>query len=718
MKRTLLLLCVLLMSVGVFADINAPAADSVNIRRLDSLPYFGNAFDVFISGDYAYVAFTTVLSIFDISDSTAPVLLGYYNTKTGYNLGSVYIDGNYAYCTADYGGVYIIDISDPAAPSYVNLFSTGDHARDVVVEGNYAYIANAASGLRIYNISNPASPASVGIYDDGTSAWANGICKDGNYVYIAYEDELYIVDVSTPSSPAYAGKADNSSSASSMSVEVVDTFAFTANYANGPWTNGLTIYNVSDKANPTVISNADTYGYSRSLAIEGNRCIVGDQALVAIDITDPANPVFGDSMFVYTESPLYGVKIAGNKLISADYYNGIKIFDISDIYNIGEFGAFYASGFAAAMIGKGDYIYLACGNGGLKVLNAADSTNVYQVFSRRSQNAQGLTIVGDTLYVADRSEGLQFFDISVPDAPVLINTHYIGLANDVFIVDTLAYVATMFGGCDIYNVKDFSSVSLVHAFTTSWTYTCCVSGDYAYLADGNNGLFIYDISDPASPDSITVITPGGEVFDVVVYDTLAFIAAGDAGVFKYNIAAPASPVFMDSYDTDGTAVDVDYDPSNNYLYVADNDGGVVILDFSSSKAPVLIGKFWDHYHGNYIYVYRDGLTIFHVVVEAEGYETFEVDKTITGINYRHISIIKDNLFLNDDMLQYSISQFGNVHLNLYDASGRKIRSIVNANKAPGDYSVKIDKTGLSSGTYFINGSIGSSPAAQKMLIIK
>lgn len=714
MKRTLLLFLVLLMAITVFGASQA-VTDSVGVKRVDMLNYFGNAFDVFVSGDYAYVAYALELAIIDISDSTNPQIVGYYNTKTSYNLTSVYVSGDYAYVTADMGGVYIINISDPANPTQASHFTPSGAMQDIIVDGNYAYIAGGSSGLYIYNVSNPASPSYTGIYDDGTSAWANGIAKDGNYVYIAYDDELYIVDVSTPSVPAHQGHVAINAPGTSMSVAVMDTFAFTANFTNGSWSNGLTIYNVNDKTNPTVITNADTYGYSRDICLSGDYAFIADDGLYVIDITNPAAPVFADTLFTNTD--LYGVYVAGNLAFAADNSDGLRVIDVTNVNSMSELGNIKMTGFPFNSVINGNYAYLACGNGGLKVIDISDSMNMNEVYSFTTANARGLQIIGDTLYLADRSQGLMYFDISTPDTPVLLSTTYISLANDVFVVDTLAYVATMFGGCDIYNIKNILSASLVYAFPTSWTYTCWVDGDYAYLADGFNGLRIYDVSDPSSPDTLGRISTGGEVCDVIIHDTLAFIASGGAGVFRYNIKDPSNPVQLDVYDTPGSATAIDYDPDSNFVYIADGSNGLLVIQFDGSKGYNLVMSMTIALLSSFIAITHSQRTML-ISAEGEGYIRARSDRTITGLDYRNVSMTKPDMDIVGDMLKYSVNRFGNVHLSLYDASGRFIRNIVDANKAPGEYSANIDKSGLSNGTYFISGSIGSYSAAHKMLIIK
>ena len=102
-----------------------------------------------------------------------------------------------------------------------------------------------------------------------------------------------------------------------------------------------------------------------------------------------------------------------------------------------------------------------------------------------------------------------------------------------------------------------------------------MAGNYAYVADGNNGLVIVDISNPASPTLKGSYDTAGFAEDVVVAGNYAYVADGNNGFVIIEISNPASPTLAGSYDTVGYAQDVDV--AGNYAYVADGKNGFVIL---------------------------------------------------------------------------------------------------------------------------------------------
>ena len=145
--------------------------------------------DVAVAGSYAYVAWSTNggLRIINISNPAAPTEVGFYNTPGPAR--GVAVVGSYAYVlTGDckFGSstpLRIIDVSNPAAPTEVSLFGTPGCGVGLAVAGSYAYVTNGSSGLRIINVSNPAAPTEIGFYD--TIGTAVGVAVAGGYAYVA-----------------------------------------------------------------------------------------------------------------------------------------------------------------------------------------------------------------------------------------------------------------------------------------------------------------------------------------------------------------------------------------------------------------------------------------------------------------------------------------------------------------------------------------------------
>ena len=84
-----------------------------------------------------------------------------------------------------------------------------------------------------------------------------------------------------------------------------------------------------------------------------------------------------------------------------------------------------------------------------------------------------------------------------------------------------------------------------------------VGGNYAYLATGEDGLVIVDISNLAAPKVVRTVREAGPVYDVALRDNVAYLARGDAGVVTLDITRPAAPRLTEGMEAySGANVDV------------------------------------------------------------------------------------------------------------------------------------------------------------------
>ena len=59
-----------------------------------------------------------------------------------------------------------------------------------------------------------------------------------------------------------------------------------------------------------------------------------------------------------------------------------------------------------------------------------------------------------------------------------------------------------------------------------------------------------------------------------------------------------------------------------------------------------------------------------------------------------------------------------VTIEMFEVSGRRVRTIVDENQAPGWYDVSLSPSGLSSGVYFYRMRAGSFTATRRMVVVQ
>ncbi|MCX6600175.1 MAG: hypothetical protein NT025_01260 [bacterium] len=178
------------VSLVLLTAVPSLAQDSSHVRLLGSYDTPGFARGVAVVGNYAYVADGGV-RVINITNPVAPSEVGFCGTPGG-ALG-VAVSGNYAYVAA-WGGLRVVKIANPAAPTEVGFYDMAGRVYDVAVSGNYAYVADDHAGLRVVDVTNPAAPTEVGFYGTPGRAW--GVAVSGCRAYVADSAYFGVYDVS------------------------------------------------------------------------------------------------------------------------------------------------------------------------------------------------------------------------------------------------------------------------------------------------------------------------------------------------------------------------------------------------------------------------------------------------------------------------------------------------------------------------------------------
>ena len=94
-----------------------------------------------------------------------------------------------------------------------------------------------------------------------------------------------------------------------------------------------------------------------------------------------------------------------------------------------------------------------------------------------------------------------------PTNPDLVGSYDTpGKVYNVFVQDSLAYVADRYTGLLIINVNDPASPDSIGGYyDESNIVNIFVKDNFGYLVSHSNGLFIIDISDPSNPTKILFI---------------------------------------------------------------------------------------------------------------------------------------------------------------------------------------------------------------------
>lgn len=130
--------------------------------------------------------------------------------------------------------------------------------------------------------------------------------------------------------------------------------------------------------------------------------------------------------------------------------------------------------------------------------------------------------------------------------------------------------------------------------TTDAAVAVDVVGDFAYVADRDGGLQVFNVADPSNPFNVGSFdfNNQGITQGIDVVGNLAYLAVGEAGLQILDVSDPSNPTFVGSIATPARARGIQV--IGNLAYVADdsgNGGGLQIIDISNPAAPTNLGSF-------------------------------------------------------------------------------------------------------------------------------
>jgi hypothetical protein len=261
-----------------------------------------------------------------------------------------------------------------------------------------------------------------------------------------------------------------------------------------------------------------------------------------------------------------GVDIFGNYLFASIGNSGVVIYDITNPLNPVYVSAVEDNGYCIASDALGDHLYLANGFNGSTVdissINHPD--NIGKIETSEEASGSAIDLVADHIglltrvYIADGVNGLTITDVTSPATPLTVATGVLNLSADVESVgidkkDDYVYVVSLTrseneadmddasNGLTIVQSTLFQNQILSQVNTPGFSKDVFVNGNYAYIADGMNGLEIVDCTDPASPilieRNVSVEVQANAVF---VVGTTAYVAAEENGIVAIDCSDPAN----------------------------------------------------------------------------------------------------------------------------------------------------------------------------------
>jgi len=317
--------------------------------------------------------------------------------------------------------------------------------------------------------------------------------------------------------------------------------------------------------------------------MSGTTAFVAD-GVRGLQIIDFSNPGTGQYIGCFNPPAALGVRVSGTHAFVSNS-DTILVLDVSNPASPSLFKTFQPQnqGDVKGLAASWPNAFVIQMDAGLTVFDASDVQGVTATYLYEC-HATGADLAFPFVYAACGS-GLVVFDALGFRGRVATP----GVAENAFAYGNLVFVALGDSGVAIVDVTDPSRPVLKGSVSTgTHVYDVYASGKYAYAAAGTAGVHVLEISDPANPKLKGTYGTPGFARRVVPRGSLVYVADGAAGLEIIDVTDPAHPALKGAYDTPGTANGVYV--SGTTVYVADGDDGLQIIDAADPTHPVLKAK--------------------------------------------------------------------------------------------------------------------------------
>ncbi|KAL4446483.1 hypothetical protein ABPG74_001224 [Tetrahymena malaccensis] len=143
-----------------------------------------------------------------------------------------------------------------------------------------------------------------------------------------------------------------------------------------------------------------------------------------------------------------------------------------------------------------------------------------------------------------------------------------------------AFLSRIQGGICVISLQDIQQPTLVTIIKTKGAYDMKIRQNYLFVSDLEEGLLIFDITDPSVPQKIyTLSTPMQSYSLTVTKDMKTLFLIGNGIVYCYNIQDVKNPVFLSKAGISTPITNkIKLDETESLLAVSNHVAGLQIID--------------------------------------------------------------------------------------------------------------------------------------------
>ncbi len=220
----------------------------------------------------------------------------------------------------------------------------------------------------------------------------------------------------------------------------------------------------------------------------------GDGNLKVIDVTDPSSPAFiMDGFWAHNCEDVYGFVRADTQfLLIARRDWGVAVVQVGSDGNLMQRGGWIAvPGYTRGVFYADSLLFVANGQDGVQVFDLSNIDNPRKIAEfNTAGNSRKVFAQLPMVYVADWHNGLVILKLEGDSLKLVAQKNVDGVAKDVLVNDGFCFVASGNGGLEIFDVSDPSEPQLIQQIDDIGNALSLEkAGDYI-LAGTRNGVYV------------------------------------------------------------------------------------------------------------------------------------------------------------------------------------------------------------------------------------
>lgn len=247
-----------------------------------------------------------------------------------------------------------------------------------------------------------------------------------------------------------------------------------------------------------------------------------------------------------------------------------------------------------------DLILVADGRkgSGLLLLSDSDPLSLTQL-ARFSTSARttAVAVTGTIALVGDDVGGLTLVDFSKFDSTEqesLTQRSYRLVGStpvlDVHVVGDIAYLALGEAGLGLVNISNPDAPSVKGTLELAeGAYNVFVQDGLAYVSGASAGLQFLNVTNASNPVELTSLElNAGILHEIVVEDQLAYLAVEGVGLEIYNVSDVNNTSYLGGYRTNSNATGLRF--INDLVFLAAGDQGLLTLNVRDPANVIIVGQ--------------------------------------------------------------------------------------------------------------------------------